>query len=1111
MGKKDQTATSSQTQTYTPSGASQLQDIWNKIQGVTSQGYQPYSGQIAAGLDPTQQAGINTINNAVGTAQPYFDKAAQYGAAGAAPISASDIQRYQSPYTQQVIDATQRQFADNNAQQQQQVIGNAALQGALGGDRVGVAQAELARQQKLAQDPTIAGLYNQGYTQALGAAQADRAAQAQGAYTFGALAPSVQNTALQGGQSQLGAGAVAQGTQQNALTANYQQYLQQQAYPYQQAQFLAQYGLPTITAMGGTQSGQGTQTTPGPSPWGQLLGLGTAAVSAFSDKRVKDNIEKVGKTFDGQNIYSYNYKGDNTPQMGLMAQEVEKKTPEAVGEVSGIKTVNYKKATAKSAKKGRFARGGAVDYSDIPSYIPSYGVGIPDLTPKMTPMQMPSTGSQQASYMPSASDLKGMAGGMKSIANMFNGDGGVSLGTEGGTGLAGFGGLYADGGAVTPFDLRWGGGNAPSDIGGTSLGTVPADVSLARSDWNAPIPLSAPVTGTAPIPANVPVTQATPTSGYADNLGRFGNAISGIESGGKYDTLGPVIDKTGDRAYGKYQVMGANIPEWTKEILGKPMTPQEFLANPQAQDAMFKGKFGQYANKYGPEGAARAWFAGEGGMNNPMARDQLGTTVADYSSKFLNNLGAPGGQPMQTADDGNIPPNATLTQATPQSTSSMGGWNPLNLSDTARQALMSAGLGMMASKSPFALTQIGEGGLQGMQAYQTIKQQAADRAMKARQLDMQAQQMAQRADQFAQEFGLKKQQYSLQTMQPVKVGTDMMGRDIYAQRDPKTGQYINLQTGKPISESPQGSPFITPPPTGVSGAPGTTTSPAAATPPNVANPPPEDASLPSGARPTMSENPNVHPDFLATLNPQIAAQVKALSEGRMQFPSGFALKSPYWQSMLQMVSMYDPSFDAVNYNARSKTRNDFTSGKSAQNITSFNTAIGHLDTLDKSVDALGNTRFPSWNKIANAAAGEYDTKFQSSMKQFQASKNAVVDELTRAFRGTGGNVHDIVEWEKTINSADSPQALHAATRAAIELLRSRIEAVGDQYNRGMGTTKDPIQMLSPKAQAAINRIEGGHQSSGSAAVPALADREKGKIYTTPKGNFRWNGAGWEKP
>ena len=49
--------------------------------------------------------------------------------------------------------------------------------------------------------------------------------------------------------------------------------------------------------------------------------------------------------------------------------------------------------------------------------------------------------------------------------------------------------------------------------------------------------------------------------------GDYAGAISNIESGGRYDLLGPVT-KSGDRAYGKYQVMGANVPEWSRAALG---------------------------------------------------------------------------------------------------------------------------------------------------------------------------------------------------------------------------------------------------------------------------------------------------------------------------------------------------------------------------------------------------------------------------------------------------------------------------------------------------------------------------------------------------------------
>lgn len=113
----------------------------------------------------------------------------------------------------------------------------------------------------------------------------------------------------------------------------------------------------------------------------------------------------------------------------------------------------------------------------------------------------------------------------------------------------------------------------------------------------------------------------------------YSNAISSIESGGNYRAIGPKT-RTGDRAVGKYQVMGQNVGPWTEEILGERMTPLQFAANPEAQDAVFKAKFGSYVNKYGPDGAARAWFAGEGGMNDPTRKDILGTSVADYSRKF---------------------------------------------------------------------------------------------------------------------------------------------------------------------------------------------------------------------------------------------------------------------------------------------------------------------------------------------------------------------------------------------------------------------------------------------------------------------------------------------
>lgn len=234
-------------------------------------------------------------------------------------------------------------------------------------------------------------------------------------------------------------------------------------------------------------------------------------------------------------------------------------------------------------------------------------------------------------------------------------------------------------------------------------------------------------------------------------------------------------------------------------------------------------------------------------------------------------------------------------------------------------------------------------------------------------------------------------------------------------------------------------------------------------------------------------------EFLKTLDPSLASEIKGYAEGRIPYSPTMA-KSPRGMALTRYITQYDPNFDAVNYAARNAVRKDFTAGKSAQNVSSFNTAIAHLDTLDKAVDGLNNgSTLPILNGPINAVAGAVSADFQKRRNNFEMAKTAVVDELTRAFRGTGGNVHDLVEWNKSLNSASSPEALHAAVRQGIELLRGRIQSLSDTYNRGMGTTKDPHELLSPKAQEALRRMEG---AAGGEKAGKVEDRKQ-----LPNGKF----------
>lgn len=373
----------------------QYASVNNKADQTANTPFQSYSGEFVAPTNATQNSGIAGTNAAANEAQPYFDaatgtlggaqsnvnpinQAATGLAAGSAQaVNPSDlngaaIDKYMSPYLKDVVGSESQLLNQNNQQQQAGQLGNAITSGAFGGDRTGIAAANLEQQQNLSNANIYSGLLNQGYNTALGTAQqqqgvglaagqANRAALgnaattlagvgqtaygegANTATTLAGLGTGAQSAALQGSQAQIAAGTVQQQTQQAQDTAEYNQFLQQQSYPFQVDQFLA-----SIAEGTGALSGS-TTTTQQPGGF-------------FSDERLKEDMEPIGRTFDGQPIYRYKMKGDDRDRIGLSAQKVEKKHPEAVGVAGGFRYVDYGKATEAAANRGHFHEGGVVPF-----------------------------------------------------------------------------------------------------------------------------------------------------------------------------------------------------------------------------------------------------------------------------------------------------------------------------------------------------------------------------------------------------------------------------------------------------------------------------------------------------------------------------------------------------------------------------------------------------------------------------------------------------------------------------------------------------------------------------------------------------------------------------
>ena len=126
--------------------------------------------------------------------------------------------------------------------------------------------------------------------------------------------------------------------------------------PLAAAEAAAQGATLPITAAGqnaatiGGLLGQYTNTTQKSNPGlfgsiGQGLGLvgqGLQVASIFSDRRLKTDIDRVGELPDGLGVYEYRYIWSDARTRGVMADEVAKLRPWALGPtVNGFATVNY--------------------------------------------------------------------------------------------------------------------------------------------------------------------------------------------------------------------------------------------------------------------------------------------------------------------------------------------------------------------------------------------------------------------------------------------------------------------------------------------------------------------------------------------------------------------------------------------------------------------------------------------------------------------------------------------------------------------------------------------------------------------------------------------------
>jgi hypothetical protein len=151
--------------------------------------------------------------------------------------------------------------------------------------------------------------------------------------------------------------------------------------------------------------------------------------------------------------------------------------------------------------------------------------------------------------------------------------------------------------------------------------------------------------------------------------------------------------------------------------------------------------------------------------------------------------------------------------------------------------------------------------------------------------------------------------------------------------------------------------------------------------------------------------------------------------------------------------------------AQTATLKDFSAGPSSKRVTANNTALNHLETLDKLADSLANSDIRVVNAAGNAFAKATGSSAPTS---FDAAKQLVASEVIKAVTQNGGGVTERQEAAKNFASAGSPEQLKGITQTYRDLLGGQLTTLAQQYETGTGR-KDFDKKLSPATRDLLNK------------------------------------------
>ena len=952
------------------------------------------ASNMIQGFSPDQLASFNTVDQSQGTAQPYYNQAQTMLNSSQAPVTAgvqsynpTTMAQYANPYEQQAVGATEAQIQNTNAQQQEQVVGNAVSSGAWGGDRSAVAQSELAGQQATAENSTIANMENTGFNQQqgefnteqqeqLGANEAQGWLGTTGAGEESGLGTTAENTALTGANAQEATGSLQQQLGQEQLNVPYEQFQAEQAYPFQ----TLQYNADISEGLGGSEGGTGTTTSPAPNGFSQ--DVGTAA----------------GLGTLGYLGYLAFEKGGAVPKRargGFAPQHFD-----AGGGAGGV-TPGALPVTA-------FESQGAPGVGNVNIGTPQMQKGV------MGPPKPPSP------FNPPANN---------GLQNAVTGIGAIQQG-------------IANAPPAPPSTLPWpvNTGAPSSDLSAT---TEIGDDDFSKGGF---VPRHYDDGGSIGLPTAQSIGNTSPSNNATN---QFLNMTTeqlqqlNARSGGRNPMIQMALQRKQMTGGTAQQPQQAGMAPMAAQAQGAaPPTQAAAIpsgAQPQSilqQQGMAKGGFvPQHLD--GSDGSVVLPLDDSGNQtpipsSSPAPSDLPSTSMSPMQLQALQNINrsAPqiaGGFTPQAANNNTPPPTsdaATGTTGMPSHDDFMKQYNaevanaaPYNKPDPMLALLSTMGAIGSGRSSKFGVN-AGQGAVEGIQNWTAQNKEAAEESEKRGSLQAQGEGLYKQMVDAKNQQNNENERLQQSATQMAETSRHNMADEARATAALEQGKYSPLPSGQVLNTK-----------TGdITGQ-------------NMFN------SM-TGATTDASGKTLTGDAYKAELtktNPALATNAQKVVDGDFQITQYMLTRAPQlYMPMWNAAQQIDPTVSEQRYGYKQ----EFLKGNSpdAKNIDTFNTVGGHLQTIEQAARALDNNDTRALNAIQNSWKEQMGSPLPTNL---DAAKTMVAGELVKAVTGAGG-VSDRDKYEKEFSDRASQGQLLGAVDETKQLINQRINSAAYRYGNTVG-------------------------------------------------------------